>query len=242
MACNVEIESYDLIPVASFLILKGKCRSCGSSLSPQYPVIELLTASLFLLAYLIVPPTASLWSIAAFVSLLVFLATLVVTVVYDIRHTLVPYSFITALALSAFLAPLSLSLGAQSFTPLIDALIGGVSLFAFFAILYAVTRGKGLGLGDAYVAGTIGLLLGFSRGIEAIMLGVWIGTIVYVSAYALSSLPPSMRSVLKIPRVSMYSELPLVPFLALGAVLAILTSLSPLLWSANLVTLLWPHF
>ncbi len=239
MACAAQISSFDLIPIFSFLLLKGKCRACGSALSVQYPLVEILTALLFVLAYITLPPLLNVWSLSAFVSLLVFLSGLVALVVYDLRHTLVPMPFVWVLLVSASLASLFQAVFAQSLHPLYDSAWGGIALSGFFFAIYAVTRGRGMGLGDAYVAGAVGILLGLLRGIEAVMFSVWIGTAVYLLIMLLSSLFRRFRLFRGLARVNMKTELPFIPFLALGTLLALFTGISPLAFGAWLATILW---
>jgi prepilin signal peptidase PulO-like enzyme (type II secretory pathway) len=239
MACGKKIDSFDLIPVFSFLLLKGKCRSCGSKLLFQYPLVELFVAGLFLLAWYVVPPTMDMWSLFAFLSLLVFLVSLVGLVVYDMRHTLVPLPFVFVLLGSAFFAPVFNSLSTSSPNPFIDAILGGAVLAGFLYALHFITRGKGMGMGDVYIAGAVGLLLGLVRGIEALMFAVWIGTLFYLGVIALSSVLKALRLPRRFSRVTMKTELPFVPFLALGVLLAIFTDISPLAFGAWLSNILW---
>lgn len=239
MACDVPIPWYDLVPVFSYLALRGKCRSCGSGLSLQYPLVEVSVGVLFFLAYVVLPPILSFWSLIAFVFLLMFLATLVALVTYDLRHTLVPLQFVYLLVGSALLTSVAQSLFTHSYIPLVDAVCGGTLLFGFFLAVVLFTRGRGMGLGDAYIAGAIGLLLGVWRGIEAIMFGVWSGTLVYLIIFFLSSLSKRKRLFAYIPRVTMKTELPFVPFLAFGIGLALFTHFSPLSLGEWLAHIVW---
>ncbi len=241
MACATQIRWYDLLPVVSFTLLRGRCRVCGSALSRQYPLVEGAVGFLFLLTFISMPPVLSLWSVVAFVAFLVFLAALVALVAYDIRHTLVPLPFIYVLAASAFFAALAQSLSAHSLEPLFESILGGGGLFLFFFCIIAVTRGKGMGMGDAYVAACAGLLLGLWRGIEAVMLGVWSATAIYLLILLLSSLFSKTRLLPSSFRVTMKTELPFVPFLALGILLALFTNISPLLAGTWLTNALWFH-
>ncbi|MBX9765468.1 prepilin peptidase [Patescibacteria group bacterium] len=239
MNCGTQIRAHDLIPVFSFFALGGKCRSCGSKLSLQYPLVEIALAVLFLLAWHVVPPVYSLWSGAAFISLLVFLSSLLALVVYDIRHTLVPMQFIYVLLLSAASAPLFQSLHLSSYQPFLDALAGGAALAGFLYALHLITKGKGMGMGDVYIAGAVGLLLGLFRGIEALMFAVWIGTIFYLGVMLLSSVLRALRLSRRSARVNMKTELPFVPFLAVGVLVAIFTDISPLAFGTWLSETLW---
>ncbi len=239
MACGKQIRAYDLIPVLSYLLLRGKCRACGSRLSSQYPYVELSLAALFVLSWYTVPPALSLWSIGAFVSLLAFLSALVALTVYDIRHTLVPMPFIYALLIAAVLAPVFQSFSVASPAPFYDALLGGAALAGFLLLLHFGTKGKGMGMGDVYIAGAVGLLLGLFRGIEALMLAVWIGSIFYLGVMLLSSVLRVFRLSPRFARVTMKTELPFVPFLAVGVLVAIFTGISPLAFGAWLSQIIW---
>jgi leader peptidase (prepilin peptidase)/N-methyltransferase len=234
MACERGIPWHDLFPILSFVALRGRCRACGSALSLQYPLVEAATGILFSLTYLLLPPALSFWPLLAFTALLVFLAALTGIVTYDLRHTLVPMPFVAVLSAAALAAAGAESLSAGSFSPLLDGLSGAVALFLFFMGIVAATRGKGMGSGDAYVAGAIGMLLGFSRGAEAVMLGVWSGTLIALCLLLLSSLRLRTRLFGRTLHVTMKTEVPLAPFLALGTALALFTALSPLAWAAAL--------
>ncbi len=240
MACDAPIAWYDLIPILSYALLRGRCRGCGSSLSSQYPLVELGTGLLFALSFRYFPSLISFFPLLAYFSLLVFLAALLALTVYDIRHTLVPLPFTGFLAGSALFAAAAKSMASESFFPLVDGLLGAVALFGFFFAVYLLTRGRGMGLGDAYVAGAGGILLGLFRGIEAVMFGVWSGTAFYLLALLLSSSVLGMRLFAKYPRVTIRSELPLVPFLALGIAIALFTDLSPLSTAATF-GILWGY-
>lgn len=239
MSCAAQIKAYDLVPIFSYLLLRGKCRACGSALSIQYPLVEITTGIFFLLAYIVMPPVLNQWSLVAFFSLLVFLAGFIALVAYDVRHTLVPMPFVWTLIVSALSASVSQSLFVGSFFPLIDSAWGAFALSGFFFAIYVLTKGRGMGLGDAYVAGAIGILLGLLRGIEAVMLAVWIGTVLSLALMALSSLLRKFRLFGRMARVTMKTELPFIPYLALGTFLALFTGISPLAFGAWLASVLW---
>ncbi len=103
MSCEHELSWYELIPVFSWIALRGRCRSCGSSISVQHPLVEAATAALFVVIGMsgyALDPVAALLALAI-VSLLVAIAA------YDIRHTIIPdswgYTFaVLALMLSVY--------------------------------------------------------------------------------------------------------------------------------------------
>jgi len=221
--CGAKIRWYELFPVISYLWLQGRCGSCGSGFSVRYPLVELLTGVLFLMSYLWYPPSFTLLSVIGFVAFLAFWSSLIVVVVYDLRHTLIPLPFVYGAGVFAFVRVLTEALFSLSWSPLIDAAFGGGMLFGVFALVSVVTKERGLGFGDAYIAGVIGVLLGVLGGLNAIILGVWAGTAFYLSLLLFSRLGllgPHLR-------VTMKSELPFAPWLAVGALLALFTNLSP---------------
>lgn len=239
MHCDARIRPYDLIPVFSYLMLLASCRECGSRLTIQYPLVEITTGVLFVLALSHMPPFMSLLPLVAFAAFLVFLSALVALVVYDMRHTLVPLPFIYVLSLSALIAAIAQSVFSYSFQPLFDAMIGGAALFGFFFAIVAVTRGKGMGMGDGYVAGAAGLLLGLIRGMEAVMVGIWSATLLYLCLWLFSFLATRLGFLGKGMSITRKTELPLVPFLAFGVILMLFTDFSPIASVTMIVNSLW---
>lgn len=233
MACGHTLRARDLVPLFSYAALRGRCRDCGSRLSPQYPLVELATGISFALAAPLIPATVSLFPLLSFAALLVFLAALIGATAYDLRHTLVPLDFIWVLLAAAAVASLAQALAHGTPEPLIDSALGGGAIFAFFFAVVFVTKGRGMGIGDGYVAGAGGIVLGFFRGIEAVMLAVWSATIVYLALYAAAALSSALRGGNRRSakgQVTMKTEVPFVPFIAFGILLGLFTTISPLEW------------
>lgn len=217
MACNGTLGAYDLIPLVSYVLLGGRCRRCGSGISAQYPLVELGSGILFVLSYLHMG-ALSLGLEVVFALTALFWVVLLALVVYDIRHTLMPLPLIGVLAALAFGAAVARSYALS--VPISEALIGAAVCGGFFALLVAITRGRGMGIGDAYVAAVIGMMLGLEQGVVASMLAVWIGTVVGLTLIVVQSV--FQRSALGTggARVTLQSEIPFAPFLALGALIA----------------------
>ncbi|MEK7063496.1 MAG: prepilin peptidase, partial [Patescibacteria group bacterium] len=219
--CGTQLHASDLVPIFSYLFLGGRCRSCGSGLNPQYPLIEFCTALLFALTYLGLLP-ASLFEIGEFLALLGFWSAFMALVAYDIRHTLIPLPFIYALFGFAGLMAGVRALADVSLEPLGYALLGALVCGGFFALIHVVTNGKGMGIGDAYVAAAIGAAFGVGQGVAASILGVWIGALVGVVALLIGRLFPHAAVTLYGRRVTLSTEIPFAPFLMIGAVVATL--------------------
>lgn len=196
LTCGKTLGARELIPIASFIFQRGRCRKCGARISFQYPLVEVTTGLLFLLAYTLHPAPYNLLYYGVTVSILM------VIVVYDIRHTIIPDSFAYAFAALAFLygllvPPVGISL--------LWFVLSGPFLAAPFAFLWFISQGRWMGLGDAKLALGIGWFLGWYAGISALILAFWIGAAVGISLLFLKG-----------KRFTMKSEIPFGPFLVLG--------------------------
>ena len=102
MSCGKKLHAHELIPLFSYLIQRGKCRSCKSSLSIQYPIIEALSGFVVLILALTLSPILG-YSMAVFITLFVYalfaFSLLLVISVYDIRHKVIPNALSLAFAL-----------------------------------------------------------------------------------------------------------------------------------------------
>ena len=226
--CGARLTALDLIPVLSYLALRGRCRSCRSAISLQYPLVELGTGILFALAYVTHAPalagtsTALALAFAGFAALLTFLAAAVAVTAYDARHTLIPLPFVYVLGASALLYRTLEAAGSGSAAPLIDAGLGALAVGGFFLAVVLISRGRGMGMGDAYIACAVGAVLGLTKGVTAAAFGVWSATIVYLILMASSSGGLFGRK----RRVTMKTELPFAPWLLFGAIVVLFTGFS----------------
>lgn len=219
-ACNETLEGLELVPIVSFVALGGTCRHCGSRISLRYPLVELATGILYALIYWSWSGATTLPALAAFVALLGFATVMVAVVTYDFRHTLIPIPFLQALYVFAAALQVANAVALQSYAPLLEGIYGMLVVGGFFALLHFATAGRGMGIGDAYVGGAIGLVLGLTRGILAGVFGVWIGAVLGVLALLMMRLFPRMQLSLAGTRVTLSAELPFAPFLAMGALVA----------------------
>jgi len=232
MSCGVQLIWRDLVPIFSFAALKGRCRACGSSISHQYWLVELTTAVLFVLVW--VQGFSLIQSILA----LLLVSVLIVIASYDIRHTIIPnaavYTFI-ALALIANIP----AAGTFKLTELplhfLPILISGALVAMPLLLLWLVSRGKWMGLGDVKLVFGFGLILNVYDGLMAIMLGFILGAIVGVilmygpKVIKRISLSPTAR------RFTMSSEIPFAPFLIAGFFLVFLLKVDLLLLISALI-------
>lgn len=160
--CHHTLAWYDLLPVFSWLSLKGKCRYCKTPISWQYPVVELVTASLFVISYTFWHTDLS--TLSAVVSFCLWLAALVAfmaLVIYDIRWMLLPNKIVFPLVVIGALSVLIRTVVSDD--PFGTALMAVGSMAVAGGIFYAlfqISNGAWIGGGDVKLGFAIGLLLG----------------------------------------------------------------------------------
>lgn len=195
--CGTPVKPYDNIPILSFLLLRGHCRSCSAAISVRYPLVEALTAALCV-------GTVLAHSSVAEVALSVTLILLVVpAAVIDIEHRIIP-NRITALgAVLAIAIGLALDPSGEP-----DRLIAGAGAGAFL-LLAALAYPGGMGMGDVKLAAMMGLFLGRAvvpAILIALLAGVLVGAVVIARKGA---------------REGRKTAVPFGPFLAFGAIVAV---------------------
>lgn len=179
--CRAKIQWHDNIPVLSYLLLRGRCRSCQAPISVRYPVIELLTALVFLTAELRFG-----WSLALLVRDFPLLALLVAVTFIDLEHRIIPD--VLSLGGLAWALITSVLLGSASPIEWKQALLGGgVGFGAFYGlawIYWRLTGRSGLGGGDVKLLAFLGAFLGIGGVFVSIMVSSVVGSVVGVG-YAL---------------------------------------------------------
>lgn len=212
-ACGAAVRPRDNVPVVSWLLLRGRCRSCSSPISIRYPLVEAVTCALFLAA------AARFGAHAELVDYCVFFAVLVAVSGVDIDHHLVPSRIVypSAAATAVLLVIASGIDGAWRRAA--DAAIGAVIAYAvLFVIHFAAPRG--MGFGDVRLAGLIGLnvgWLGVAHVPVALFAGFLLGAVAGVTLLALG-------------RAGRRTRIPFAPFLAGGAVIATLWGTTIVRW------------
>ncbi len=205
-SCRRHLDGRDLIPILSWFVYAGKCRQCRARVPGTYALSEAVLGTAF----------AATYHVFGFaLALPFFLAALVVLlliVLYDIRHLIVPAGSSGALLVlsgivAVLRAPAPQALG-------VVVLIAG-SIGLFFFLLHVCSRGRAMGLADAPVALALSLLTG-SQALAGLLFSFWIGAL-----YGLIVLSTRRGG----PRMGI--EVPFVPFLAIGFLLAFFTAWNP---------------
>ena len=203
--CLTVLKWYDLIPLASFLILGRKCRYCRKKISWQYFWVELASGTIFLLAFIrLAGAGADLWLMSLFL-LLVFL----ILFVMDLKYLILPDKIIITAVCVVLIFGLLEKFGilAESFGFLSGGnILAALALSLFLFFFWFVSKGKWIGLGDSKLAVLIGLVFGPIGGLAVIYLAVVLG--------ALTGL-----ILLATHKASLKTKLPLGSFICLAAAL-----------------------
>ncbi|MEA2715552.1 MAG: leader peptidase (prepilin peptidase) / N-methyltransferase [Candidatus Parcubacteria bacterium] len=176
MSCGNQLSWKELVPLLSFALQSGACRKCQSKISRQYPLVEFAAGAIFVLIFFRFPPV----SIAASLETVIYIfatCLLIVISAYDIKHKIIPDPFVYCFALVAFI---SLFVGGATWwhIPGWTALLAGPLLALPFALLWLVSKGAWMGLGDAKLVLGIGWFLGPNGGVNAVILAFWIAAAV----------------------------------------------------------------
>lgn len=200
--CGKAVAWYDNLPVLSWILLRGRCRSCGEGISVQYPLVELAVAGIWLGMALWLGPSLEAVRGAVFLTFLFGIA------IIDGRHRIIP----DQLSLGGALAGLVLAAWPEGMS-LLTAVIGGV---VGYALMWSVKLGgeallkkPALGVGDIHMMAMVGAFVGLGGALLTVFLGSLLGLAIGVPIAAL-------RGDLE----AMGTYLPLGTFLAMGGAIA----------------------
>lgn len=207
--CNRNLTVKDLVPVFSYVFLKGKCRGCGTKIHWVYPVMELATGLLFAFAYYQLGFTLEL------VVALLFISLLVIITVSDIAYMLIPDKI-----LLFFLIPLIVLRVFEPLSPWWDSIVGAVVGFGVLFLIAIVSKG-GMGGGDIKLFFVIGLVLGWVPTLLTLFLASIIGTVIGVIS-------------LRRTKQGRKTPIPFGPSIAIAAIIAYFYGESLVDWYVNL--------
>ncbi len=196
-SCGTPVRPYDNIPVLSWLLLRGRCRSCGTRISARYPIVELATA--LLCAAVVLDKGADEDALLG----LAFVILLVPITIIDLDHRLIPNVLTAIGAVAALVLVLATDSGAIGEHAL-SALAGG----GFFLIA-AIAYPAGMGMGDVKLAAVMGLFLGREVG-AALLIALLAGSVIGLAIIAYKGSKEGRKT-----------AIPFGPFLALGGIAAL---------------------
>lgn len=203
--CGNQITAIQNVPVFSYVVLRGRCKHCGDRISIRYPLIELVTALLFVAAALRFGLSAEAVIYAGF-----FWALVVLTVI-DLEYKLLPNKVVFPTFVAGWVALTIAALADGEPSRLLDAALGA-AIFGGFFVAVAYVYPAGMGGGDVKLAFVLGTFLGYLGSFGITLVGMFLS---FLSGGVVGGL------ILATSGGDRKTQVPFGPFLALGTVLAI---------------------
>lgn len=227
-SCKRTLSVFELIPIVSFVFLRGRCRGCKASIGVRYPIVEAATAFLFgFVAFQFWSADFDFLSGVLMALILAFVAGLVVIFSYDMHHYLIPDKVLVPLILLAIPYQLVVGLrdtasGELVLSPLLGAFGAAVVGGLFFLILFLVSKGEWMGFGDVKLVVFMGLLLGLSGLLLALFFAFVSGAIIGIALMAWG-------------RKNLGDHVPFAPFLICGIFVSFFWGHPIITWYLQLV-------
>jgi len=221
--CKHTLAWSDLIPVISFLFLRGKCRYCKKKISWQYPVVEIITGLLFLLIF----NQFSILEFSKLLYLLVVSCLLEVIFIYDLKHYIIPDRVIFPAIIIVFLFRIldfirNFKLEIRNYDLLLNLTMAIVVSAGFFFLLWLISRGRWMGFGDVKLALFMGLFLSWPNILVALFFAFILGSVIGLILIALQ-------------KKKMKSQMPFGPFLIAGTFVGLFWGTKIINWYLNLI-------
>jgi len=223
--CGHELAAKDLIPVVSWLWLRGRCRYCGVKIQDN-PLVEVSTGLLFVLSYLWWPLPVHGIGLFQFIVWLLFVVAFVALATYDLKWFILPDRIVFPLIAIAAAEVVITAVWRQDAWFALDAMLGALTLSGIFYVLFQFSGGAWIGGGDVKLAIVLGLLAGSPvQSLLVLFFASVIGT--------LCSIPILLKG-----KKGLKVQVPFVPFLLAGTFLVVLFGQQIINWYTNLA----PHY
>ena len=234
-SCAKTLQWFELIPVVSWLIQKGRCRGCSSRISFELLLSEIVTGVFFGLiaargffvdAFILDVPY-----IISTIYLVSIFSLLVVVLFYDMRHKIIPDELSLTFGLVAFAGMFFFGFQAEVFNyvgfhiPNIWNILAGLLIPLPFVLIWYLSKGSQIGLGDPKLMVGIGFLLGLSKGFSAIFFAFWIGALFALSLIIVNKIFHK-KLVSRGKKSIMKTEIPFAPFLIVGTFIVLISGLN----------------
>ena len=225
--CRHILNWYDLIPILSFIFLKGKCRYCKRSISIQYPLVELLTGIVFILIFNFSAQGGPVLGWQFYLSIFYYFyisSVFIVIFVYDLKHYIIPDKIIypAIIIATGFNLFNNIQYSIFNIQSIFNFLFPAILASGFFYAIIIITKGKGMGGGDVKLAFLMGLLLGWPIILLSLFLSFIFGSIVGIC-------------LILIGRKKMSSKIPFGPFLIIGTFIGLFKGEEIIRWYLNII-------
>ncbi len=213
LSCGTTLNWYELFPVVSYLTLLGRCRTCGAFIPYRYALVEILTAVTFVICYLFTS------DIVTFVLVATLMSVLIVGLVYDLYHMIIPDEVSGwAAALAVAIVGWQAYLSSDWLYVVFNALSGAAIIFLVFWSLWFFSGGRAFGFGDAKLSVSLGMLVGLSGVFSLMVFSFWIGAIFSILLILLQKIIRKSSGKFGWGHVNMKSEIPFAPFMIVAFV------------------------
>ena len=180
LSCGEALRVSDLIPLVSYLFLKGKCKYCKVPYGIETLVIEIGFGVVFMLVYhFILTGSAAVVALGWLIYYTLIFISLGVIALYDYKHSYVPIVF---LGLFSFLSIVMLGMR-YTYDGGVAVLLGPLVVALPFLLIWIFTRGRALGFGDVLLYLAVGAFFGIEQGLAVLLISVWLGAIVGIIVY-----------------------------------------------------------
>ncbi len=218
LSCGTTLRAYELVPLVSYLLLRGRCRSCGCYIPVRYFVVELCTGLLFLLSFVFAS------SLSEMLLWWVVMSLFVVITVYDVRHYIIPDSMTALLTLIGIFWYGFLLYTGTPWITVGEAFLAALAGSGFFFLLWFISKGAWLGFGDVKLAFPLALLVGPGLVFSMIVYSFWAGAAISLLLIGFGRL---MRGQVRLgkwtQRLTIKSVVPFAPFMILGCLIVLFT-------------------
>lgn len=186
MQCGHQLSWYELIPLVSWVVLRGKCRKCHAKISAQYPVVEALNGILYVVIFYVHGFTEEL-SVVYDISLIaesviycLMTSALIVLTVIDERTGEIP------VGINIFLLVLGIAETVLAHEVWLSHIIGMVVVSGFLELIYLLSKGSAIGGGDIKLMAAAGLILGWEKIVLAFFIGCILGSVIHLTRMKLT--------------------------------------------------------
>ncbi len=212
LSCGTTLKFYELVPLFSYLFLRGRCRTCMAVIPSRYFLVELLTGLLFVVVALVT------FDIVTMFYLLVLVSILVVISVYDMYHMIIPNELVVASLVTVLVYEGYLLLMGLPMVDLVWNLLAAALGSFFLWILWFVSKGKWIGFGDVKLVFPLGLAVGKAGVFSMIVLSFWIGAVIGLALLLVQKFKKRGQPHLRFlpEELTIKSAVPFAPFLILG--------------------------
>ncbi len=212
LSCGTHLKPYELVPLFSYLALRGRCQTCHSFIPTRYLLVELLTGLLFVAVALFIA------NIVSILFALIVVSILVVIAVYDLYHMIIPDELVLALVVIILTNQLYLHITGLPMIVFFYNIAAALLASLFLATLWRVSRGTWIGFGDVKLVVPLALSVGYAGAFSMVVMSFWIGAVVGLLILFYQKMrkrgKPHLRFLSN--ELTIKSAVPFAPFLILG--------------------------